>query len=278
MGTSNRVQSILTKTVSVLVILLNLALITFVWIVQDDVSTSTVAVFEKVDNVAQVTRNGIARVEPEISNLRGLIGQVETASEDIAQNVSEEGIILRLLPETVVDRLKDSSQSLRENFIAVYDLLGATSDILLALDKMPFVEIPARGLSTIATLQENLGEIASQVETLVNNINDVRAETGARISRVTDAAAVLGAEADQFHADLIQIDTDLDSLQISVRKYQRLTPPVVISSVIIISLLSGWVVYSQVMMFSRSVKLNPLDNIKHVSEEQEPPLDEGIDG
>jgi len=276
MGTSSRVQPILYKTISVLVILVNLALITFVWIVQDDVSSSAVAIFVEVDNVTQVLRNGIDRVEPEIRNLRRLIGQVETASEEISQNVSEEGIILRLLPETVVESLTSSSQSLQENFIAVYELLGATSDILIALDKMPFVEIPARGLSTIATLQENMEEIAGQVETLVDNVNDGRSEAGARISTVTDAAVFLGAEADQFHADLIQINTDLESIQISVRRYQRLTRPVVISSVIILSLISGWVVYSQVVIISRSEKLN-CQKSEDVSEHQEPQLDEGID-
>jgi hypothetical protein len=276
MGTNNRVQSILYKTISILVILLNLALVMFVWIVQDDVSSSAVAVFTEVDNVAQVIRNGIARVEPEIRNLRRLIGEVETASEGIAQNVSEEGIILRLLPETVVDSLTASSHSLRDNFIAVYELLEATSDILLALDKIPFVEIPARGLTTVATLQENMEDIAGLVESLKDNIIDVRAETGARISQVTDAAAFLGAKADQFHADLLQIDTDLDTIQISVRKYQRLTPPVVLSSVIILSLLSGWVVYSQVAVILHSEKLFRQKS-SNVSEHQEHPLDEGND-
>jgi hypothetical protein len=274
MRISTRVQLILFKTASVLVILLTLILMTFVWIVQDGVSSSAVAVFTEVDNVAQVMRNGIARVEPEISNLRGLIGQVETVSDEIAQNVSQEGIILRLLPETVIDSLTDSSQSLRDNFIAVYILLDATSDLLLALDKMPFVEIPTRGLSTITNLQETMEEIAGQVESLKNNVIQVREGIGARISQVTDATAFLGAEVDQFHADLIQIDTDLDSIQISVRRYQRLTRPVVLSSVIILSLFSGWIVYSQVVMFTRSEKLI-LQNSSDIPEGQEHPLDEG---
>jgi hypothetical protein len=271
-----RAQSILYKTISVLVILLNLALITFLWIVQDDVSATAVSIFTEVDNIAQIIRNGIGRVEPEVRNLRRLIGQVETASDEIAQNVSEEGIILRLLPETAVDSLTASSQSLRENFIAVYDLLEATSDILLALDKIPFVAIPERGLSTVATLQVSMEEIAGQVELLKSNIIDVRSEASARISQVTNAAVFLGTEADQFHADLIQIDTDLDSIQISVRKYQRLTRPVVLTSVIILSLLSIWIVYSQVVVISRSEQLI-LKKSSDVSEHQALPLDEGND-
>jgi hypothetical protein len=273
---SGRTQSILYKAISVLVILLNLALITFLWIVQDDVSATAVSIFTEVDNIAQVIRNGIGRVEPEVRNLRRLIGQVETASDEIAQNVSEEGIILRLLPETAVDSLTASSQSLRENFIAVYDLLEATSDILLALDKIPFVAIPERGLSTVATLQVSMEEIAGQVELLKSNIIDVRSEASARISQVTNAAVFLGTEADQFHADLIQIDTDLDSIQISVRKYQRLTRPVVLTSVIILSLLSIWIVYSQVVVISRSEQLI-LKKSSDVSEHQALPLDEGND-
>jgi hypothetical protein len=278
MGTFVRASSILSKAISILVILINVALMMFVWIVQDDVSSSAVAIFSEVDNLTQIMRSGIARVEPPISNLQQLFEQVETASSEIALNVSEEGIIPRLLPQTVVDNLTASSQSLRDNFTAVYDLLGATSDILRALDKMPFVEIPARGLSTIETLQMNMQGIVGQVETLKININDVRGEAGAKISRVTDAAVFLSAEVDQFNNDLIQIDSDLNSIQISVRKYQRLTRPVVISSVIMLSLISAWVVYSQVVVISHSVKLDPLERTKPVPVDQEPPLDEGIVG
>lgn len=256
MRTSNHLRSILSRAISVLVILLNLALLIFAWIIQDDVSSSAVAIFTEVDNIAQAMRGGIALIDPPIGNLRELAGQVESASEEIAQNVSEEGIISHLLPQTVVEGLTSSSQSLLENFTAVYDLLAATSDVLLALDSIPFVDIPEEGLSTIATLQGRMEEIANQVESLKNTIGDVRTEAGARISQVTNAAAFLGAKADQFHSDLRQIDMDLDGIQISVRKYQRLAPPVILSFVIILSLLSSWVVYSQMVMISRSTIRN----------------------
>ena len=270
------VKSILFKSLSVLVILINLALVTFVWVIQNDVSSSAVTIFREVDNIAQVMRNGIARVEPKVSNLHRLIGQVEVVSEVIAENVSENGIISRLLPQTFVDNLRSSSQSLFENFNAVYDLLGTTSDILLTLEKIPFVSIPERGLSTIATLQVTMEDIADQVDTVQSNIEDVRAETSTRISQVTAAASFLGAEIEKVHTNLLQIDSDLDAIQISVRKYQRLTPPIVISSAILFSLLSGWVVYSQVVMFSRSgTHHNQI--VKNDSEDQEPLLDEGKD-
>lgn len=276
MRTSNRLLSILYQTLSVLVILINVALITFMWFVQDNVSSSAVLVFAEIDNVAQVMRNGIARVEPKASNLRRLIGQVEIVSEVVAENVSNNGLFLRLLPQTFVDNLRLSSQSLSENFNAVYDLLGVTSDILMTLEKIPFVAIPERGLSSIATLQVKMEEIGDKVDSLQNNIEDIRVETSAKISQVTDAAVFLGAEVDKFQTDLIQIDTDLDSIQVSVRKYQRLTPPVILSSVIIISLLSAWVVYSQVLMISRSIRLNFPHN-KHVSEIQKPSQEHDID-
>ena len=275
MGRFNRLQSILSKAISVLVILVSLALIIFVWIVQDDVSNSVVTIFTETDNIAQVMRNGIARVEPELLGLRDLIGQVETASEGIAQNITEEGIVPRLLPETAAEGLTASSQSLRDNFIAVYDLLEASANIFLALDKIPFVEIPENGLRTIATLSDSMEDILEQVESLKTNISDVRAETGVRISRLTGAAAFLGEKADQFLSDLIQIDSDLDAIQTSARRYQRLTPSVVFTAGVIFSLLSGWVVYSQVVMIIRSLKLDR-EKINAISENQDPPLGEDL--
>ena len=266
MGKFTRVKSFLSKTISVLVILISLALVIVVWIFQDDVSSSAVTVFAEVDNIAQVMRSGIARVEPELLTLGDLIHQVETASEEIAQNVSDEGVVLRLLPQSVSDGLASATTSLRDNFVAVYDLLEATSDILLALDKMPFVNLPEKSLSTITTLQESMDEISGQVDTLQNNIVDLRSAVGARISQVSDTAAFLGEETDQFRSDLIQIDSDLDTIQVQVRKYQRVTPPLILTIAITFTFLSCWVVYSQVVIFLRST--NPDRSSNHQAAEK----------
>jgi DNA repair exonuclease SbcCD ATPase subunit len=271
---ANRLKSILSKAISVLVIMVNLALITFIWIVQDDLSNSVVIIFTETDNITQVLRNGIARVEPELLGLRDLIRQIEIDSQEIAQNVSEEGIIPRLLPETIAESLSTSSQSLQDNFIAVYDLLEASASIFLALDHIPFIEIPENGLRTIATLQDSMEDIIEQAESLKTNIGDVRTEKGARISRLTDGAAFLAEKVDQFLSDLNQIDRDLDTIQTSIRKYQRLTPPVILSSAILISLLSAWVVYSQVNIIYQSGNHNR-EKINDNSEHPEHPPDEG---
>ena len=274
MGTYKHGQSILSTVISVLVILLSVAMLAFVWIVQDDVSSSVVVIFVEVDHIAQIMRNGIARVEPELLTLRDFIGKIETASEEIAQNINEEGIILRLLPQTVVDGLTTSSQSLRDNFIAVYDLLGATSEVLLALDNIPFIDIPEKSLSTIETLQDSMEDISEQVESLKSELGDLRLEASAKVSNTTNAAILLGDEADQFHSDLVQIDTDLDTIQENVRKYQRLTPQLIITTAIICSLFSGWVVYSQVVMISRSAN-SDREKIDGAAETPSPSKDEG---
>lgn len=79
--------SILYQTVSVFVILINVALITFIWFVQDNVSFLVVLVFTELDNLAQVMRIGIASVEPKVSNMRYLIGQFEIVSKLVAVDV-----------------------------------------------------------------------------------------------------------------------------------------------------------------------------------------------
>ena len=269
MGKFKHVKSILAKAISVFIILLSITIMILVWVFQDDISSSAVTIFTEVDNIARIMRSGIGTIEPELLTLSNLFGQIETASEEIAQNVSEEGIVLRLLPQTVNDNLTSTTQSLRENFFAVYDLLGATAEVLLALDKMPFVDMPEKSLSTIITLQESMEEISEQVDTLQTNIVNLRLTVGARISQVSDTATFLGEESEKFRSDLLQIDTDLEKIQLQVRKYQRLTPPLILTTAIIFSLLSCWVVYSQIMMFLHST--NPMQNGHHQTVEQVDP-------
>ena len=97
-------------------------------------------------------------------------------------------------------------------------------------------------------------EISEQVEAFKTSIDDFRSEAGTKVSQITDAAAFLGDKADQYHLDLVAIDTDLDAIQVSVREYRRLTPTVILIAAFMITFFSIWAVYSQVVMISGSAR------------------------
>ncbi|MEA3326207.1 MAG: hypothetical protein U9R53_02730 [Chloroflexota bacterium] len=251
-----RAENFLSIGMSVLVIVLCVGAVTVAWFLQGKFSSSAVALFEGVDHYAQIMRNGIDRVETELTNLGDLIAQVEQASEDISENVSQTGIVSILLPLSIENEITTSIQSLQDKFRAVNDLLIATSEMLKALDNILFIDTLENSLNAVEALQDGMNEISDQAGFLKKDISDFRSEAGEKLSKITNTAVRLNTEVDQAQSDLLRMDTDLNAIQIQARKFQRITPTVIILIVILLTLLSGWVGYSQVTVISRSANRN----------------------
>jgi len=272
-STLRRVQSILSIAISAVVIVLSTILVIFVWIVQDDLSSSVVAVLTELDNVFQIIRDSVSWIEPEILTLGQLTSEVETATIQIAQNLSDGGIILRQLPKETVADLTEKNQSLQINFVSFYDLLEAVSDVLLAVDQAPFIDFPGKSLSTISTLKSGMEQISDQIDLLETNLTDLRQESGVRMSKISDSAAFLGEEIENFRTDLIEIDRDLEKIQEKVHRYELVTPRLIITSAIFISLFAGWIVYSQIRLIFYQESQNYKGN-EDAGEKAPSPIDE----
>ena len=249
-----RVQPILAIGVSVLVILICVGAIASVWIVGGKIASAAVTVLGAVDKSAQAMRNGVDRVDTGLARLGDSIGTVEEASEQLAQNVSDKGLLLILLPPTREQELTTALQSVQRDFIAIQDLLEATSGMLQALDSIPFVDTPGKGLATIQALQEGMDEVSTQVEVLMTDIGEFRSGVAANISRITAATTRLNNQLDGIRSELALADSDLNAIQVQSRRLQKLSPILMVLNSIFVALIALWVGYSQVVMIERSMK------------------------
>ena len=249
-----RVQPILAIGVSVLVLLICVGAIAGVWIVGGKIASAAVTVLGAVDKSAQAMRNGVDRVDTGLARLGDSIGTVEEASGQLAQNVGDKGLLLILLAPTREEELTSALQSVQRNFIAIQDLLEATSGMLQALDSIPFVDTPGKGLATIQALQGGMDEISTQVEALKTDIGDFRSGVAANISRITAAATRLNNQLDGMRSELALADSDLNAIQVQSRRLQKLSPILMVLNSILVTLMALWVGYSQVVMIDRSMK------------------------
>jgi hypothetical protein len=249
-----RVQPILSIGISVLVLLICVGAIAGVWIVGGKIASAAVTVLGAVDESAQAMRNGVNRVDTGLARLGDSIGTVEEASGQLAQNVSDKGLLLILLPPTREEELTTTLQSVQRNFIAIQDLLEATSGMLLALDSIPFVDTPGKGLAKIQALQEGMNEVSTQVEVLKTDIGDFRLGVAANVSRITTATTRLTNRLEWIRSELALVDSDLNAIQVQSRRLQELSPILLVLNSIFVTLMALWVGYSQVVMIDLSMK------------------------
>jgi hypothetical protein len=248
-----RIRPYLVISFCVLVLLICATGITGFWIFERSASSAAVQILVAIDRSAQIMRNGVAGVDTGIVTLGESVSSVETASAQLSQNVNDKGLLFTLLPTTKEQELTTAAQSVRDNFAAIWDFLEATKEMVQAINGLPLVELPGNSLATIETIQERMGRMVVQVEELNAEISGFRSQTAARISRITELTTSLNRLLAGMRADLAQVDTELNTIQVQSRELQELLPIILLSSAIAVTLVAIWIGYTQIVMITRAV-------------------------
>lgn len=248
-----RIQPYLAISFCVLVLLICAAGITGFWIFERAASSAAVQMLGAIDRSAQIMRNGLGGVDTGLVTLGESVSSVETASVQLSQNVNDKGLLLTLLPTTKEQELTTAAQSVRDNFVAIWDFLEATKEMVQAINGLPLVELPGNSLATIETIQERMGKMVVQVEELNAEIRQFRSQTAASISRITELTTSLNSLLAGMRADLAQVDTELNTIQVQSRELQELLPIILLSSAIAVTLVAIWIGYTQIVMITRAL-------------------------
>jgi len=249
-----RIQPIFTIILSVLVILICAAGTVGMWVVESTTSSVVVQALQTVDDLAQVLRNGVSRVDNEVASLGELVTDVQDASAQLSQAVNDKGLLLTLLPPAKEAELTAAVQSVRDDFAAVRDFLKATQTMLQTINRLPFIDLPGQDMASSGAFQERIDNLASQVEVLKGGIEAFRSQVAADISRITDATASLNLLLDGLRTDLAQVDSSLSSIQDITLRLQKLIPAILITGAIIITIMAIWIAYSQGVMINKALE------------------------
>jgi hypothetical protein len=248
-----RIRPYLVISFCVLVLLICATGVTGFWFFERSASSAAVQILVAIDRSAQIMRNGLGGVDTGLATLGGSVSSVESASAQLSQNVNDRGLLLTLLPTTKEQELTTAAQSVRDNFVAIWDFLEATKEMVQAINGLPLVKLPGNSLATIETIQERMGRMVVQVEELNAEIRQFRSQAAASISRITELTTSLNSLLAGMRADLAQVDTELNTIQVQSRELQELLPIILLSSAIAVTLVAIWIGYSQIVMITRAL-------------------------
>ncbi len=185
--TVNRLRPILVIALSVLVLLICVAGIAGIWVVEGAASSAAVQMLQAVDNVTQIMRDGVTSVDTGLETLGESVSTVEAASTQLSQNFSDKGLVLTLLPTTKEQELTAAVQSVRDDFAAIRDFLNATKEMVQAINRLPFINLPGDDLASIEALQDRMNRMTTGVKDLKTRIGEFRSQAAANISQITEA-------------------------------------------------------------------------------------------
>jgi hypothetical protein len=252
MSTGRRIFAVVSIVLSVVVLLLSVAGIIGTWWAYRPVIDVSTGVLEGVDQLAQVGREGIARLDTRLTELREVAVEVEEAADQVAQNVADKGLILTLLPPEKEQELQASAQQIADGLASFRDVVAAVIDLIDAVGQVPFVNLPEPDPERVAGLDEGISSIRASVTELETDIRQFREGAGANISEISAAAAEIDQRLGAAQENLAQVDGELARLQSDTGQLKERIPTLVTTAAVVITLLLAWSGYAMVVLIQQA--------------------------
>src|SRR4030042_2541276 len=244
--TAHRVWYGIAMFLSGLVRLLSVVGIVGVWITERALANTVVQVLDAVGNVTGSLREATDELDQKLERMQAASSFISTASVKLSQNVTDQGLILLLLPEEEEGNLVSLSSSVKEAVSPLRDMLSTGLVIYRSIDQLPFVNLPAPSQEQVDKIESSVGEIQSAVNNMQTEIIAFRSGISDRISKAGAGADLATSRLGQFRDRLSNLDTRLAIVQENLVQLQTTVVRGLLLVSILITLLLAWVIYSQV--------------------------------
>ena len=231
---------------SAILLLSSLLGVAGVWVAERALANSVVQMLVAVDDLTASLRQAAQGVDQKLKRLQGVTTSISTASAQLSQQVTEEGLVLTLLPEEQEQNLSAMASSVKESVSPLRDLLSAGVILYRSIDQLPFIELPAPNQDQVDRIEEISTEIQASADRLGADIAAFRSGTGDQISKVQAGADALTSRLGQARDELASLDARLVLLQDSLPKLQKAVVGALVLAALLVTLLLVWVIYSQV--------------------------------
>ncbi len=244
--TSRRIWYTTAMCLSGFVLLLSLLGIAGVWVTEQILANSAVQILVAVENLTGGLRQVTQGVDQKLERMQAATISISTASTQLSQKVTDEGLVLLLLPEDQEQNLSELALSVKEAVSPLGDLLTAGVVIYRLIDQLPFIDLPAPSQEQVDRIEESAGEIQAAVDRLETDIAAFRSGTSDQITKVGAGADALTSRVGQARDQLANLDASLALAQESLTRLEQIVVKVLVLAALMFTLLLAWVIYSQI--------------------------------
>jgi methyl-accepting chemotaxis protein len=246
--TGRRLWSITAIVISSVVLLLAVAAIVGIWAGRSAAIDLVTGILDGVEEVAGIGRGRVAEVDDYVGEVRTSVGEVETAVDQISANVSDRGLVLTLLPPEREQELQRIAGQIGAAIESIRSVLQAVTELVEAVDNLPFVSLPRPEPAEVQQLQNDLESIRTDVNQLAADIQAFRDGVASEIATVSAAAGRVNSRLGATEQNLAAVDGKLARLQERTNELEdqfRLWVTVV---AVVDTLLLIWVAYAMIVL------------------------------
>lgn len=240
--------------ISVLVLVISVGLVIGTWVIRGVAIETNNNLMDGITNIAETGSVAAVRVQERINEASTTVSEVQSAVDDVSQNVADRGVILTVLPPEKEQNLVDTASQIRETVQTVTDSVTAAVDLYQSINAIPFVSLPQPAESKVQEIQTNAQEIESSINQLRSNVQEFRDNASAEVDRLSDAAGVVKTRLQTSEANLDQLHANLEQIQASSQAFKSTFALYATIGAIIFTLLFLWVIYGMVVLIQKSLK------------------------
>ncbi len=248
LSTGRRIWAITSIVISVLVLLLSAAGTVGTWIGRGEAIELNDSLMEGVGQLAGAGRQGATRLGEGVDELRASVGEVESAADEVAQNVSDKGLLLTLLPPEKEEKLINTADKIGETLNSITSAVENAIDLYKAVDSIPLVNLPKPDEAKVQALDDDVQEIQDGVDQLATGIQEFRDDAASGVSKISTAAVKVNGRLATTSQNLSDLDSNLADLQTRADDWQDRFRTIATVAALVVTLILIWVIYAMVIL------------------------------
>lgn len=238
--------------ISVIVLIIAVLGLFGIWIGRSAAINVNNRLMDGITRLATTAEEAADRVGTRITELNTRVADIESAVDEVAQNVSDKGLVLTLLPAEKEQNLVNTATQIRETTNTITTSVRAAVDLYNSVNAIPFVNLPGPSEEKVQKLNTNIEEVQTGVDQLATDIQDFRDGVSSEISRVSTAAGTVKDRVQVTEDNLAELESDFSTMQTTAQDFKgRFSTRVTILAVII-TLFLVWVIYGMVIIIRDS--------------------------
>jgi len=200
------------------------------------------AVENLTDNMRQVAQG----IDQKLVQVQVVTTEVSATSVKLSQNVTDQGLILLLLPEQQEQALVEAVSSVKDAVSSLKDKLATGLAFYRSIDQLPFISLPGPTQDQVDNLASSIVDVQTTVDGLKSDVTTFRSGAMDKIGKVTTGADQLTTQLGQARDRLAKLDTRLAAAQKGLVRLKQAVVTALMLAALLATIMLAWVIYSQV--------------------------------
>ena len=251
LSAGRRIWAVTAIIISVLVLLLSAAGTVGTWVGRSAAIDVNDSLMEGVGQLAGAGRQGAARLGEGVDEIQASVGEVESAVDEVAQNVSDQGLLMTLLPPEKEERLVNTADKIGETLNTITSAVENAIDLYKAVDSIPLVSLPKPDEAKVEALNDDVQEIQDGVDQLAAGIQEFRDDAASGVSKISAAAGKVNGRLETTSQNLSELDSSLADLQTRADDWQGRFRTIATILAVVVTLILIWVIFAMIILIMK---------------------------